>query len=78
MVVGDFHLVRTLFRPAETETVLLVDSNAVLTFPVTGERFQSVARRALQIVEARGGVKGKSFVLALRRMSAGNIRAVNP
>ena len=61
MVVRDFDFVRALFPPAETKSVLLVDSNAVLSFPVTGERFQSVARRAFQIVEASCCVKDEKF-----------------
>ena len=61
MVVGDFYMVRTLFRPAETKSVLLVDSNAVLPLPVTGEGFQSVAGRAFQIVETRSRVENEQF-----------------
>lgn len=30
MVVGDFHLIHALLRPAEAEAILLVDANAVL------------------------------------------------
>ena len=61
MVVRDFDFVRALFPPAETKSVLLVDSNAVLSFPVTVERFQSVAWRAFQIVEAGGCVKDEKL-----------------
>lgn len=61
MVIGDFHLFRSLFRPMETKSVLLVDSNAVLSFPISGKGFQTIARRAFQVIEVAGGVKDEEF-----------------
>jgi hypothetical protein len=45
MVVDNFHFARALLGPAEAESVLLVDSNAVLSLAVAGERFKAIARR---------------------------------
>ena len=59
MVVRDFDVFRTLFRPAETEAVLLVDSYAVLPFPIASKGFQAVSGRAFQVIKIGGGVKDK-------------------
>jgi hypothetical protein len=46
MVVGDFHFIRTLIRPAATEAVLLVDADAVLAAAIALQWFKTVARRS--------------------------------
>ena len=42
MVIEDFNFVRSVFRPAETEAVLLIDADAELALPVAGEGFQTI------------------------------------
>jgi hypothetical protein len=38
-------------RPAETDAPLIVDADAVVPFPVTGQRFEMVSRWGLQKFE---------------------------
>lgn len=61
MIVGDFHLIRSLFRPTETESVLLVDANAVLSDAIAFQGFKTVARRAFQIIKTGRGVKDQKL-----------------
>jgi hypothetical protein len=61
MIVGDFHFVRTVLRPAETKAVLLVDSNAVLSFANSAEGFEAVAGRAFQVFQTGGGMENEKF-----------------
>jgi hypothetical protein len=42
VVVNDLHLLRSGVRPHEADTPLLVDPDAVLTGPVTLERFEPI------------------------------------
>ena len=51
MVVENFNLIRSLFRPDEAQAVLLIHANAELAFPVAGESFQTIAGRAFEVVE---------------------------
>jgi hypothetical protein len=61
MVVEDFHLIRPLLRPTEAQAVLLVDANAVLSLPVTGECFEAIAERAFEVDEIGCGMKDEQF-----------------
>jgi len=49
MVIDDFNVARIAVLPAETDSPLLIDSNTVLTTPISGESFQAIARRDPQI-----------------------------
>jgi hypothetical protein len=51
MVVGNLDIESVAFIPAEAEAVLVVDPNAILPFAVSGERFQSVARKQRQVAK---------------------------
>ena len=51
VAIDDFDIVRIAFLPEKADAPLLVDSYAVLTFPITGEAFQMVARRNPQVVD---------------------------
>ncbi len=42
MVVCDFDLVRIALLPTETDSVLFIDPNAMLTLPVAPESLQSI------------------------------------
>lgn len=61
MIVGDFHLLRTLIRPAETEAVLLIDADAVLAAAITFQKFKTVAGRAFQILKAGRGMEDQEL-----------------
>jgi hypothetical protein len=43
---------RVAGSPLKANPVLVVDANAVLTFPVTSKRVQSIPRQYSQIVQA--------------------------
>ena len=45
MIVGNLNLNGALIRPAKTNAPLIVDADAVLTFPVATQRFEAVGRR---------------------------------
>jgi len=44
MVIGYFNVFWSEIGPDETYTILIVDSNAVLSLPATKKRFKLVAR----------------------------------
>src|SRR5579863_5548819 len=56
VVIGDLYLVGVAFPPDEAHPELIVDPNAVLTFPVTMQRLQFVAGRNSQILQFLGRV----------------------
>jgi hypothetical protein len=43
MVVHDLYIRRTILQPPEADSILIVDSNATLAFPVPRKSLQSVA-----------------------------------
>lgn len=57
MIADDFHIRRAAFRPSKTDPVPLVQTNAVLTFAVTMERFQPVSRWNLQLPDRFDGIQ---------------------
>ena len=61
MVVEDFHLICPLLRPTEAQAVLLVDANAVLSLPVTGEGFEAITGRAFEVDKIGCGMKDEQF-----------------
>jgi len=48
--------------PQETHTVLIVDSNAVLSRAVSAERLQMIARWHRQVIEFDGGIQDGEFL----------------
>jgi len=57
VVVDDFDVVGVAADPAEADSKLVVDADAVLTEAVTGEFFKSIGGWDLQIGEGSGGIK---------------------
>ena len=51
MVVDDFEVMGISGFPAETDTELIIDSDAVLAVPIAAEAFQTVAWRNGQFEE---------------------------
>lgn len=49
MVIDDFDIGRIAVLPAETDSPLIIDSNTVLTVPISSEFFQSISRWDPQI-----------------------------
>lgn len=52
MVVGDFNVVSIPVLPAEANSPLLVDPDAVLSFPVAVKLFQTVSGRDTQVIQS--------------------------
>jgi hypothetical protein len=49
VVVDNLDIVRSILFPKKADAELVVDTDAVLSLPVSPERFQAIARRDLQI-----------------------------
>ena len=45
VIIDDLDIRRARTRPLETDAVSIVDSNAVLAFAISTQRFQPIARR---------------------------------
>ena len=56
-IIHDLYVNGTLRpgRPLEADAPLVIDSNAVLTFPIALERFEPAAGQRSQVLERRGG-----------------------
>ena len=67
VVIDDLHVARIGIDPSETDPPLIIDPNAMLTFPVTGKSFQTISRNGSQISERRCGMELVQF--SLRRPS---------
>lgn len=48
MIVHDLDVRRSLVGPAKAKAVLVIDTNTELSFAITLQRFQSIARRRAQ------------------------------
>lgn len=57
MVVRDLDFVGITVLPAETNSILLIDANAVLTFAVTGQPFKAVAWRDRELPKVAHAVQ---------------------
>jgi hypothetical protein len=56
VIVHDLDLVRFAVLPHEADPIPVVDPDAMLPLPVTGEGFEMVTRKGAQVVESLGGV----------------------
>jgi hypothetical protein len=43
MIIHNFNVAGAILSPAKTNTPLPIDPDAVLSCPITGQRFQSIA-----------------------------------
>jgi hypothetical protein len=57
VIVRYFNVDRTFGGPYETDSVLVVYSDRVLSFPIAFESLQVIARPGAKIVQAMGGVQ---------------------
>jgi hypothetical protein len=57
MIVDDFHLKRVTVTPVKAHTPLIVDSNTVLTFSISGQLFQAIAGRNPKVFKRVSGIK---------------------
>jgi hypothetical protein len=56
MIVHYFYIVRVLFTPDETDTVLVIDPDTMLSGALTLQRFKAVSWQRRQIGQARGAM----------------------
>lgn len=61
MIINDLDLLCLPVGTHKADAVLIIDSYAVLSLPVTSERFQPVPRRGGQVFKTRSGVKHYEF-----------------
>jgi len=51
VVIRDFNIEWTIFSPLETNPILVIDTNAVLSFPISRKRLQAIARWNAEFIE---------------------------
>jgi len=61
VVVLATDVVRIMPLPPERDPVLLINANAVLALPVSGQGFQAVARHRGQVIEPLGAVEHRQL-----------------
>jgi hypothetical protein len=57
VVVHNFYIDRRSVRPTETNAPTVVNSDAVLTFPVSCECLESIPSNGAKVAERKGGVQ---------------------
>jgi hypothetical protein len=57
MIINDLQVGWTIISPAKTDAILLVDSNAVLSFAISRQSFRSIARWYPQFFQSLNGVQ---------------------
>jgi hypothetical protein len=63
VVVHDLNLLRLAILPDETDSILIVDTDAVLPPPITGESLKVIPGKRAQVVESLGCVKLRELAL---------------
>jgi hypothetical protein len=61
MVVDDFNIQDMTVIPAETNSPLVIHSNAMLSFPITLESFEPIRRRNSEIIQTFGGIQHREL-----------------
>jgi hypothetical protein len=51
MVISDLHIMGRVVNPFETNSPLIIDANAMLSFPVVAQLFQSIARWNTKVIQ---------------------------
>lgn len=57
MIVCNFNINWTRLGPFEADAILVINSNAMLTFSFSGERLQMISRWYAKLVKRNNGVK---------------------
>ena len=74
VIIHNLDLVRGAFTPDKADTILFVNSNAVLTQTIALERFQSISRRQQKFFQVFGSIEICKFadrdLLKVRRNPA--------
>jgi hypothetical protein len=77
MIIHNFHIMGVTLMPAETNTPLVVDTDAVLTPPVTFQTLQPIPRWRQQVAQILGFRQVTQFTpggsLNVRRQPPGHL-----
>jgi len=65
VIVHYFHNMRISIAPHKANSILIVDSDAVLAFPASAELFQPVPRGYAQILQCQRGVEDVELLQSL-------------
>lgn len=57
MIVNDLYFLHSGWCPAKTDTILIIDPNAVLACSITHQRLKPVAGRHVQVIQAFSDLK---------------------
>ena len=57
MIICDFYINRPCFCPRKTDSILFVDAEPILTFPITLESLELIARWNTEIMKNLNGIK---------------------
>jgi hypothetical protein len=57
MIIHDFNVVGVTLVPKKADAPLVVDADAMLPFSIALQRFQTIARRSLQITQFGGEIQ---------------------
>jgi hypothetical protein len=61
VVVGYFNVKGASGLPAETESPLVIDSDAVVSFPVSFQSFETICRWNSKVIDVFSGIKHRQF-----------------
>jgi hypothetical protein len=67
MIIDDLDVFSAFVRPTETHAELIVYADAMLSFPIPSEGFQTIAGRHPQIIQSTGDFKLTQFAPRDRR-----------
>jgi hypothetical protein len=56
VIINNFNLIRTVFCPDKTNTILIIDTNTMLSFSFSRQGFQAIARRDFQFQQSSGRI----------------------
>ena len=61
MIIDYFHLIGISIIPEKTDPPSIVDTYAVLTFPISMQKLQPIARWYTQVIQCRGPIQHPQF-----------------
>jgi hypothetical protein len=61
VIIDYFHVISISVSPFETDTILVVDSNAVLPGTIAGEFFQPISGRDCQVIQGESSIQDCQF-----------------
>jgi hypothetical protein len=72
MVVDDFHIVGVAVPPHEADTILIIDSDAVLSLALAMQGLQPVSGGNIQIIQRHGGMQQEELLQCPHFQIGGN------